>query len=248
MKKFVCGLLVGILLSVSIVSFAATEQFTALKATFPIFVNGSAWQTDKPVVVIDGSAYLPLKALGDVLGVNVAWDAAQKRVVVGEVPADNSENDKYITAGMYKVGQDIKAGEYVVYPDGQGYYQVSRDSTGEPESIIANDSFSGNRYVTVADGQYFELKNAKMLPIAETEPFKPVSGKYTGGMYKVGRDIEAGEYKAIAEDDFAYAEIVKDSTGSFDSIITNDNFTASKYVTIKDGQYIKLVNCYLEAE
>jgi hypothetical protein len=85
MKKFIGGLLIGIIISAATVIFAA-EQFTVLRATFPIYINGQEWKTDKLVAVIDGSTYLPVKALGDVLGIKVEWNQDKARVDVGETP------------------------------------------------------------------------------------------------------------------------------------------------------------------
>lgn len=59
------------------------DSFTAEDATFKIYVNNNEFVSDKPILVIDGSTYLPLKALGDILGVDVSWNDICKRVEVG---------------------------------------------------------------------------------------------------------------------------------------------------------------------
>jgi hypothetical protein len=159
---------------------------------------------------------------------------------------ETKAKEHWINAGMYKIGSDIQAGEYLIYSDsGLSYFQVSKDSSGALESILTNDNFSGTRYITVKDSQYIDLTGAKMLPIEEAPIQEPLDGKYPGGMYKVGRDIKAGEYKVVSDGNQSYIEVTKDSTGAMESIVTNDNFTAEKYITIKDGQYIKLVKCYI---
>jgi hypothetical protein len=163
----------------------------------------------------------------------------------GKSKPQEENKDDYIKAGMYKVGKDIPAGEYILYGNGSmAYYQVTKDSSGNFDSIISNDNFSGTRYVTVTDGQYIEFRSAKMLPVEKAPAQQPKGDRYIAGMYKVGKDIPAGEYKVIAEG-MAYLEVSKDSAGNIDSIITNDNFNGEKYITIQDGQYIKLVNCYI---
>jgi len=45
----------------------------------------------------------------------------------------------------------------------------------------------------------------------------------------------------------SYAEVSKDSKGTFESIVSNDNFDNEKYITISQGQYIKLVSCHIIA-
>jgi hypothetical protein len=116
------------------------------------------------------------------------------------------------------------------------------------ESIITNDNFQGTRYVTVKDGQYIELKSSKMLPVNEAPVQEPQSGQYKDGMYKVGRDIKAGEYKVVASGSTAYYEVASNSGGGIESIVSNDNFEGEKYITVKDGQYLKLNGCSIPAK
>lgn len=60
---------------------------------------------------------------------------------------------------MLRVGKDIEAGEYSLEPTGSdGYYCIYSDSRQQgTNSIVANENFSGNTYVTVSDGQYLKL-------------------------------------------------------------------------------------------
>jgi len=164
-------------------------------------------------------------------------------------PPPAQEADIWSKAGMYKVGTDVTAGEYMLMSSTgiTAYFQVSKDSSGSLESIITNDNFEGSRYVTLVNDQYFELRNAKYVSIDKAPVQKPDNGVYGPGMYKVGRDIEQGEYKVKPQAGaLAYFEVTKDSTGSLTSIVTNDNTEAEKYITIGAGQYIKLNNCQLE--
>jgi hypothetical protein len=159
-----------------------------------------------------------------------------------QTPVDNS-----IKAGMYKAGKDIQAGEYILFASSSmdAYFQVTKDSSGTLHSIITNDNFGGNRYIKIADGQYIEFRGAKMFPVNDAPVLRPIDGKYPEGMYKVGRDIIAGEYKVVSDGGTSYLEVAIDSSGSLMSIVTNDNFIGEKYVTIKDGQYIKLNGCHI---
>ncbi len=67
------------------------------------------------------------------------------------------------TEGMYKVGVDIPAGEYIAYPisnDYQGYFCISSDAN--QKDIITNDNFGGQRYLSITSGQYLELTQCKI--------------------------------------------------------------------------------------
>lgn len=155
-------------------------------------------------------------------------------------PAIKTYND-----GMYKIGSDIGAGEYLIVSNGTaGYYELASDSTGNLESIISNDTFSGTRYLTVKNGEYLTLKMSNMIAVADATPTDTSSGELSDGMYKVGFDIPAGEYK-VHSDSEGYIEVTTDSTGQLSSIVSNDNFQGDKYVTVTDGQYLTLVGCTL---
>lgn len=184
------------------------------------------------------------------IGINTPSPGNQQQTGTPTPPATPTATakDDMIKAGMYKVGPDIPAGEYLIFANNNtlSYYQVTKDSSGTLESIISNDNFSGTRYITVSDGQYIETREATMYPIDKAPTLSAEDNKYPEGMYKVGRDIAAGEYKAVPSGAAgSYVEVAKDSKGLIESIVSNDNFTTEKYVTIADGQYIKLVGCYL---
>lgn len=87
-KDFIKGFVLGSLFF-STISFA-TVAYEAITASFPILINGEVWESDKPTVVIDGSTYLPLKAIGDVLNVKVNWNSDLKQVEIGESPKQDT--------------------------------------------------------------------------------------------------------------------------------------------------------------
>ena len=139
--------------------------------------------------------------------------------------------------GMYKIGTDMPAGEYLITSSG-GYYAVTADSSGSLESIISNDNYRNRAYVTVQDGQYFQF-DGTAVPVSEAAAFALVNGTYPDGMYLVGKDIPAGEYKVSAANG-GYYEVTANSTGDLGTIIANDNFEGEVYLTVQDGQYLKL--------
>lgn len=152
--------------------------------------------------------------------------------------------DKSIKAGMYKVGKDIPAGEYVLVTTQQGYFSVNSDSTGTMGSIIANDNFTNRSIITVKDGQYLDMKRCSAYPIADAPAVNTQSGVLEAGMYKVGTDLQPGEYK-IESAGSGYVEVSSNSAHSMGAIVSNDNFDGSKYISVKSGQYIKLARAKL---
>ena len=80
MKKFILGTITGAAIA-STVAIAAT--YTAAPATFKVLVNGKEFTSDPPAMVINDRTYLPLRAIGDALGVPVDWNDELKQAEVG---------------------------------------------------------------------------------------------------------------------------------------------------------------------
>lgn len=149
--------------------------------------------------------------------------------------------------GQYKVGVDIPAGEYFILVQStksSGYFCVSSDANGK--DIIFNDNFDTNSIITISDGQYLELSRCNAIPFIEMpQDLFSDDTVLMEGMYKVGYHFPAGEYKLTAarEDIDGYYCIYPDSKHK--KIISNDNFSGSRYVKVADGQYIVLNRCSL---
>lgn len=143
-------------------------------------------------------------------------------------------------AGMYRVGSTIPAGEYYIYStnDYGAYFEISTNSSGSLDSIVANDNFNYNSIIQVTSGQYLTLERCYAIPAG----YASVSTNGEG-MFKVGKDISAGEYQVIAMDSIGgYYEISSDASHVMDKIIKNDFFTGNRYITLQNGQYLKLSN------
>lgn len=73
MKKFLCGLLVGILLMVSVPAFGAVgQQITVAINSIKVIVNGQEMTADR--FVYKDRTYVQLKELTDMLGGELQWD------------------------------------------------------------------------------------------------------------------------------------------------------------------------------
>jgi len=153
------------------------------------------------------------------------------------------KNADFIKPGMYKVGSEIAAGEYVVEATGSlGYYQISSDSTGEFESIIVNDSLNRGEfgYAIVQSGDYIQLQNCRMYLSAE-KTIRPADlSKIPSSTYKIGKDLPAGEYKLTARRQLSYWERSRNPRASAFGIIANDNIENSAYVRVFEGEYFKI--------
>lgn len=84
---------------------------------------------------------------------------------------------------------------------------------------------------------------ANSEPTAEEES-EAEETKFSAGMYHIGSDMPAGEYVIFCDSILAYTEVASDSSGNFDSIITNDNFSYNTILTVSDGQYLTITGGY----
>lgn len=147
------------------------------------------------------------------------------------------------SAGSYRVGKDIPSGEYKITCSSRfGYYCVYPDSS--KGDVLSNGNFNTCTYVTVSDGQLLEVTGASFVAIADAKPTSTLSGE---GIYKVGLDIQPGEYNITAQSGSGYYAVLSavDANESF-NIINNDNFEGNSFVTVADGQYLEISGAAIE--
>ena len=150
---------------------------------------------------------------------------------------------KTYSAGQYKIGKYLPAGEYVVISNGDSYIELASDSTGNFSSIIANDVFKNRSVITVQDGQYLKVQRGTIYAAKDAPKVELKNGMLPSCMYKVGIDFPAGEYKVTSNGGDSYIEVSRDSSHNMSSIISNDLFTGDRYIQVSDGQYLKFFNC-----
>lgn len=155
-----------------------------------------------------------------------------------------TESAKAYKDGMFKVGTDMESGEYMLFStSSSGYLCVSTDAN--EDDIIYNENFGNNLIATFSDGEYVKLSRCMAIPFdVIPDDISSLLNDYidSGAMYKVGKNIPAGEYKLTSTTDImGYYCIYSDSR--FDNIIANDNFDNETYVNVSDGEYLLLSRC-----
>lgn len=89
MKKFVAGLVIGLLIATAGVGLAANE-------TIRLFVNGQEVVPDVPPVIIDGRVMVPARFIAEPLGATVEWDGDNRTVII------TSKTDSIATSSVEK--------------------------------------------------------------------------------------------------------------------------------------------------
>ena len=149
-------------------------------------------------------------------------------------------------SGSYVKG-DIPKGEYAFVPiDSDGKYYSEEDEAG---NIVDNENFSSFGYVYVhgvgnVSTRGVLISTASFADLGVTgakdiyEKLNDITGYKSAGMYKVGIDIEPGQYTLQSIGD-GYVAVLTGPVGNND-IIDNENFNGRYSVGVQSGQYLSL--------
>ncbi len=230
MKKLIKPFIFGALIC-SGVAFAATS-FNALQATFPILINGSKWTTDKPVVVIDGSTYLPLRAMAEVLGVGINWNEGKRQVEVDANKTVMEVDESRITdANGFEILniQELDNDNYLLGCVTKKYYYTGFDYDSEEkfDSMPVRISINGDKFY-YSDYE-MEAPDTYILKYAASE-YKEIELNKDILIYT---DIYDGVKKAIGTVQDLY-DIMSNGNGEFDLVEPEDS---SYNFKIRDGYF-----------
>lgn len=147
-----------------------------------------------------------------------------------------------IGAGIIAASPTSAHAEWKVDNTGWWYTEGNSWATGWREIGGAWYYFYSDGYMahdTTIDGYYLNS-------FGEYEPGKSIgnSNAIPSGTYKVGVDIQAGEYLLLSGDYYGYFECTSDLSGSVESIIYNHVLSENEpaYLTVNSGEYLKVDN------
>lgn len=194
---------------------------------------------------------------GYYVGADGVWDGqppATTVITAGEtapaVSHTTSTPSTVYQPGIYQVGVDIPAGEYVLLArpgSTEAEYEVRTDNNFSTyASYIDGTGFRYNMIVQLKNGQYISLENCTASPIGEV----PRLDSSQAEMYKVGYHIPAGTYHLYALDyTYAgYAVLSAPTATDWDQVLTIDIVYSDTSVTVESGQYLYLFECILAEE
>ena len=112
MKKFILGFLIGAIVFSAIGVFGVS--YVAKPVDFKVLVNGEEFISDPPALEIEGRTYLPLRAMGEALGVPVSWNEELRQAEVGNSApvANKNEYSRSNPAPINTVQTYTKSSEY----------------------------------------------------------------------------------------------------------------------------------------
>ncbi|MCR4718259.1 MAG: copper amine oxidase N-terminal domain-containing protein [Firmicutes bacterium] len=223
-----------------------------------MYVNYKEVQMDTAPMIIDGRTLIPVRFIAEAFNCDVNWDGNAKLVTIVSHPIDYNEleqpanNDKQkddislssnvkYGNGTYCVGDDIPEGMYILISETKnGYFAITSDANGR--SILTNDNFGGNTYVELKKNTFLELINCYAINYTDDLVFDAVDNGYVTGMFKVGKDIEAGRYKLLTVSSGYYAIY----NIPYGEIVANDFFYGDNYIELKKGQYVQINDCLIK--
>ncbi len=165
MKKFVIGVVTGAMLA-STVAIAAS--YVAEPATFKVMVNGKEFTSDPPALVVEGRTYLPLRAIGDALGVPVEWNADLNQAEVGTTVSASIKNKETVEVSTAKEFlENIKSNTTIILND--GVYNLSKVDKVDNKSVFKSEVLDGYEYIinSVSGLEIKAADNAEVTIVVE---------------------------------------------------------------------------------
>jgi len=177
-KGFVCGFMAAILVVVmGTTALAATvRQLNASYSGIKISLDGvefvpkDANGTVVEPFIVDGTTYLPVRAVASAFGLDVAWDGATQTVILTTPKKEAQEI--ILSSGNYIAGTDFPAGTYdIVAISGGGNVQSSNMFNGGINAIMGDDSYIAE----YGDFYEKEYKNIRLPDGTELRVFNGVT-------------------------------------------------------------------------
>lgn len=152
MKKFVAGLVIGLLIATAGVGFAAGETVQATFAKFNFIVNGEAKTLEADPLVYQGTTYLPVRVVSNLLGYDVTFKADSRTIELVKVKnaGENQNNEKGDESMETIIGYKMN-GRILVELLAQKYPHMSKSISLNMDGVLkfGNQIFN----LTVTDGK-----------------------------------------------------------------------------------------------
>jgi hypothetical protein len=168
MKKFrgfAIGLLVGGILMTAFPTWAATMKYILVNVSYPVYVNNTEYKSPQlPILNYEGNTYIPLKAIGELLGGAVQWNADQKRAEIYYGGVEPKENNAF---------RNIKAsgvnGNYTVTGEGRVFEAVMSYAVSDGHTYLIEKNYNLNEGAPAWSAFTLDIQIAKdKLPVNGT--------------------------------------------------------------------------------
>ncbi len=260
MKKFLLFLLISMLILSSIPALAADSVTVMLdgKVIDCRNVNGDL----VPPLLIDGTTYLPVRAIANALNFEVAWDDETKSVFINGTPqkAEKSDVVNIYLAGEKFVATDVQGKEVAPILEGGTTYLPVR-AIGEAFGKTVNWD-QATKTVTLTTPEMAEIEegktyafvnkaNGKAISLTDTGLVVEAFGNYTNQGFNLTKTDIEGYYYITASNDKNF-DVNGNSKNPGAKIITYNKGTADnqkfKIEKANDGYIIYALSSLLPLE
>lgn len=169
LKRFVAGLIVGILLMCGI---AVADQLIAQTANYKVVVNGQAKSLTETPVTINDRTYLPVRAVGEMLGYNVTFDGTKGEISLSNTPVLPKTEPEPITMRpkLFVNGVEQSLDYDMILKNGMYYYPALKivkvfglDDINASDGII--QFIYQDKTATIGKGEWFVYGDYSRVPI-----------------------------------------------------------------------------------
>lgn len=94
--------------------------------------------------------------------------------------------------------------------------------------------------MSVEEDQFLESKNSFAIPVEDAEPVVIENDIIGPGVYRIGIDIDPGEYKVTVTDENASYTITGDA--NMNDYIDYSSIDKSNYIEVLEGEYLEIKN------
>lgn len=172
MKKFIAGLVIGLLIATAGVGFAAGETVQATFAKFNFVVNGEAKTLEADPLVYQGTTYLPVRVVSNLLGYDVTYKADSRTI---ELVNNNTEKgDESVETAI-----DINLNEWIPLRTFAQQYTAAYGEYIMPlqDQLPSSDAEYGEYEILTAKGMikaiYFQYNNYLKIEDLKTKGIIP---------------------------------------------------------------------------
>ncbi len=172
MKKFIAGLVIGLLLATAGVGLAAGEIIQATFAKFNFVVNGEAKTLETDPLVYQGTTYLPVRVVSNLLGYDVTYKADSRTI---ELVNNNTEKgDESVETAI-----DINLNEWIPLRTFAQQYTAAYEEYIMPlqDQLPSSDAEYGEYEILTAKGMikaiYFQYNNYLKIEDLKTKGIIP---------------------------------------------------------------------------
>lgn len=137
MKKFIAGLMCGLLLFS--VGYATTRTVEAYESDIRIMVDGEVLETDVPPIVFQERTYVPVRFIAEALNKKVDWNEETKVIEIKDMQINNGNN---------LIGDEIMSKEKNNTSVSDDVYEEPRQPQGIMTKTILNRQYEQIREKT----------------------------------------------------------------------------------------------------